>query len=467
VNNAMGEPAMSFAIPAEGGQSWVTTGQSVSIGVGHARVQQDTGNLGLSGLSIFGFRHAGVLVTEAGVPALPPTNSGRIYVEVRGPVNTGIAFANADGRPAEISFFFTDTAGNDFGRGSFRLNGRNQLAAFMNQAPFNGGTMEGTFTFSSTAPVGVIAIRGLTNERGEFLITTLPVSAIGGTNNNPIALPHFADGGGWTSQVILTNPLDTPLTGYAEFFTPGSAGQAGAAMNLAVNGVTGSRFEYRIPPRSVVRLVTGNTGAAVQVGSVRITPSGAAPTPAAIFSFRSNGFTVSEAGIPVLSAARAFRMYAEVFSSAGLIESGLAVANPSPSAVTVSLALVGMNGSSPVAPVTVTVPGNGQLARFIRQLFPALTGNFRGFLRVTADSPVTVIGVRGRYNERADFLLTTTPPRNEEQIVPASQILFPHFASGGGYTTQFIVFGQTSSGRLSFNSQNGAPLPQESVQPTP
>jgi hypothetical protein len=126
-----------------------------------------------------------------------------------------------------------------------------------------------------------------------------------------------------------------------------------------------------------------------------------------------------------------------------------------------------MNGSSPVAPVTVTVPGNGQLARFIRQLFPALTGNFRGFLRVTADSAITVIGVRGRYNERADFLLTTTPPRNEEHIVPASQILFPHFASGGGYTTQFVIFGQQGSGRLSFNSQNGGFLPPGAVQPLP
>jgi len=41
----------------------------------------------------------------------------------------------------------------------------------------------------------------------------------------------------------------------------------------------------------------------------------------------------------------------------------------------------------------------------------------QGFLKVTATAPISVTGVRGRYNERKDFLITTTPPRNEDMIL--------------------------------------------------
>src|SRR6185503_7532530 len=104
-------------------------------------------------------------------------------------------------------------SGNDFGPGAFVLNAYSQKAAFLNQAPFNGGSsIRGTFAFDSTMPVGVAALRGFANERGEFLITTLPVVSGASGSASPIVLPHFADGGGWTTQVVLTNPHDLPIT---------------------------------------------------------------------------------------------------------------------------------------------------------------------------------------------------------------------------------------------------------------
>jgi len=85
------EPTVTFAIPDGGGQSWVTTRASESLSIGSAPIQQNTGNSTLSGLAILGYRSAGVLVTEAAVPASTPISTGRIYVDVNGPVNTGIA----------------------------------------------------------------------------------------------------------------------------------------------------------------------------------------------------------------------------------------------------------------------------------------------------------------------------------------------------------------------------------------
>jgi hypothetical protein len=73
-----------------------------------------------------------------------------------------------------------------------------------------------------------------------------------------------------------------------------------------------------------------------------------------------------------------------------------------------------------------------------------------------------VVGLRGRLNERGDFLVTTTPPNNEASSVSNAEMLFPHLVDGGGYKTQLVLFsgstGQKSAGTLVFVSQAGQPL---------
>ena len=66
--------------------------------------------------------------------------------------------------------------------------------------------MRGTFTFTADLPVAVIALRGFVNERSEFLMTTLPVAPLTAGPADTVYFPHFAAGGGWTTQVILVNP---------------------------------------------------------------------------------------------------------------------------------------------------------------------------------------------------------------------------------------------------------------------
>src|SRR5207253_2002768 len=95
---------------------------------------------------------------------------------------------------------------------------------------------------------------------------------------------------------------------------------------------------------------------------------------------------------------------------------------------------------------SISVPALGQRALFLNEIpgFESLAGPFAGILRIApADSAdITVLGLRGRTNERGDFLITTTPPTNENASTN-SQIMFPHIVDGGGYTTQFITFGGT------------------------
>ena len=158
----------------------------------------------------------------------------------------------------------------------------------------------------------------------------------------------------------------------------------------------------------------------------------------------------------------AVRLYVE---SSALIQSGIAVANVSSSPATVTFGLTQLDGSPVpgIAPVSAPVAGSGQITRFLGELFPGLPSEFKGVLRiVTSSSTISVVGLRTRYNERGDFLITTTPPTNETVSASSSEMIFPHFADGGGYTTQFILFsgtaGQVSWGDVRAFDPNGQPL---------
>jgi hypothetical protein len=54
-----------------------------------------------------------------------------------------------------------------------------------------------------------------------------------------------------------------------------------------------------------------------------------------------------------------------------------------------------------------------------------------------------LFGLRTRYNERTDFLLTITPASNESAPPTNVDLFSPHLVNGGGYTTQFILFSGT------------------------
>src|SRR5438093_1142167 len=133
-------------------------------------------------------------------------------------------------------------------------------------------------------------------------------------------------------------------------------------------------FSYSIPARGSQKLQTSGTGSTILSGSVRATPAanGPAPSGLAIFSFRNNGKTVAEAGVPVSPVANAFRMYAEASgdfnnSTVGSIQTGAAITNNSGSAATVNLELNNLDGSSTGLTGTLQIPANGQVATFLNQ----------------------------------------------------------------------------------------------------
>src|SRR5262249_17248473 len=158
--------------------------------------------------ALFSYRSNGVLVSETSVPASPLLQSGRIYAGSTATVRTGIAIANPSNQSVTLSFYFTDQNGVNFSTGSTILLANAQIAAFLDEPPFNADSTAQSFTFTASSPVAAMALRGFVNERGDFLMTTLPVAPISSTSTASIVLPQFAIGGGWFTQILLVNPTD-------------------------------------------------------------------------------------------------------------------------------------------------------------------------------------------------------------------------------------------------------------------
>jgi len=461
--------SISFSISNRGGTSLSSSGGAGATTVGFGRIHPSDGGTAPSGMAIFGFRQNGILVTEAAVPATSAVSSGRIYAEVGGRVDTGLAIANPNALPAKVSFYFSDATRTSFNSGSTMIPANSQIAAFLDQAPFNGGSsINGTFSFTSDVPVAVIALRGLTNERSEFLITTLPVSALAATTGETVYFSQVADGGGWSSQLILVNPTDETLNGTINFFGQGDGVDAATSLSVTIDGQTATAFPYSIPPRSSRALRTSGTDPLVHVGSVRVIPTAGSKTPSgvAVFSFRNNGVTASEAGVSAARAPKAFRLYADVSGGSQHIQTGVAISNPSPNTVTVNFDLTTLAGASTGSTGSLTIPADGQVSALLSQIpgFSRIPTPFKGVLRIStsAATGISVVGLRTRSNERRDFLITTTSPSDEGAPAGTSELYFPHLADSGGYTTQIILYSgsanQTASGSIQFFTQSGQPL---------
>jgi len=155
-------------------------------------------------------------------------------------------------------------------------------------------------------------------------------------------------------------------------------------------------------------------------------------------------------------------MYMEASSA---VQSGIAVLNNGSSDEQVAFDVTALDGTPTGLHGTAVVPAGGQRALFINQIqgLASLPATFKGIVRVSTpdNSPIVVFGLRGRWNERNEFLITTTIPSNEGDT-PKNMIMFPHVVDGGGYTTQFVQYSGTpvepSSGSLQIYSQSGSPM---------
>jgi hypothetical protein len=467
----------AFNTADRGGVSLTTDG-SGGAQSGYARILTANGSTP-AGVAIFdervGSGAASVLVSETGVPASFPLKNGRIYAEISsagwtGPgADTGVAMVNPGFTDATINFSFTRTDGTDVAAGSYILKAGSQKASYLDGDPWNGPlNFKGTFTFTSNVPVSVVALQLYNNERMEPVITTLPViNTDAATTSSPALVPYYVDGLGFTSTILLVNPADTPMSGAIQFRS-----KDGAAQQVSINGTVASSFLYTVARRSSFKLATDGLSKTVVTGAVTIVPAAGTntPTPLLDFTFRNgSGTMITQAGVPA-NLSTAFRLFVEVTpgqttSTMGSYSTGFAIANASTVPEPVNLDLFSTSGTA-VASTSLIVPGSGIQSMFFEDPkafanVPLTPSPFRGTMRIsTASTNIAVVGLRIRWNERpGEFLMTTTPPADENAPTTNSEADFPQIVNGGGFSTEFILFsgapGQASTGTLKLVQPDG------------
>jgi hypothetical protein len=398
-----------------------------------------------------------------------------MFAEIQGGVKTGIALSNPTNQDASISYSFTDGSGQDFGEGSFTLAAHHQMESFFDEGRFAlPSSLVGTFSFSSSSPVTAIGLRTTVNQRGEVLTTTLPVSDLNhGFGGTELPIPQLGNAENWTIQIVLVNPGDALLVGTMQFFGPVSGTLSMHPTKVIVDNVSDSIVHYAIPPHGAFQIRPRPAQSSVRPGSVRIfpDPTSAVPSCLGIFSYMKDDSTVSSVSIAALPAAKASRMYVEssgVFGQPGSIQSLPIVWNSSSEPVRVQLEVLNLEGTPSGMSKSAEIPASGQMVRLVKDLLPQLPASFRGILKITAPLPVTVVGLRARYNKRGDLLVSNTQSF-DESMASRTELDFPYFIHGGGYSTQLILLstGSAHKGSLWLFSQDGTPLPPSILLPNP
>jgi hypothetical protein len=463
---------VDVAVDAFGAASITTVAVSPSVRAGYATVNLASGTPPY-GTAVYSFEQNGVIVSEAAVPASPPTTTARVFVDYRTgvaagsgaiDVNTGLAVANSGNAEATITFSLRDAGGNRVATGTGTLPAGNHMARSIDQlgsiasgfvfpANFSTSVRFGSLEISSSAPVSIVALRLTTNQRGETLLTSTPLAdLVRPLSPNPLAFPQFVDGGGYTTMLMLLNTSGRTETGRVQSFsddgTPLSIRQAG--------GTIASSLEYSIPPGGLYVMETDSSSPAVSAGWAQVTPTDGTPTPigAGVLRFSQQGVLVTEAGVPSASQVTHAHIYLD-FSHAH--ETGLALASPAGGAIT--LQAFRTDGISPAGTSTVVLGTNGHTSKFVGQMIPKMPAGFTGVLEISSATPFAALTMRSLVNGRGDFLLTTMPIADVNQP-PSSPLIFPHIADGGGYKTEILLIGPrlAAATTVSCFDSLGAPL---------
>jgi YD repeat-containing protein len=469
---------LTLTVDGDSAVSDETRGSTGGTQAGYATVSVNLGNAPY-GTAVFSFKQDNLVVSEAGVPASPPTKSARLFVDYRTGVtglgsagtlqiDTGVAVVNRGTGNANVTFTLRDLNGGIITSGNGTLAAAKHFAKFVNQLSevaadfklpdsFPTSTQFGSLQIDSDQPLSILALRLTINQRGETLLTSTPVADLStAPDTKPLFFPQIADGGGYTTSVILLNTSDTTESGNLRIL-----GDNGTPLTVRqVGGALDSSFPYTIPVGGAFVFRTDGSPAQTTAGWVQLTPGNGSPSPvgAGIFQYVQGGALVTESGVPAAKPTTKARIYVDKSSGH---DTGLAIVNPNGEAIAVSLeASASAGGPTGNSSGPLSLAGGGHTARFVDQLISGLPDGFTGVLDISSDQPFAALTLRSLINGRGDYLITTFPTADLTAPAPVP-IVFPQIADGGGFITQFILIsaGSQANATVGFWDDDGRPLP--------
>jgi lysyl endopeptidase len=473
--------ASSITLNPGGAVKRATPGTLEATRVGYAKLSVDSGAAPYA-TAVFSYKSNGVTITAVGVPTSPPTTRARIFIDFRSGVNsipartdsgmidinTGIAAVNNSSATANVTYRLRNTAGDTLAVGHGTIAAAHHFARFINQlddvAPdfilpsdFSSSIHFASLEISADQPLSILAVRMTTNQEADILYTTTPVADLTQSlRYTPVYFPQFADGGGYTTSLVLLNTSDVAEEGTLQILDD-------EGLPLVVNQVGGtadSSFRYLIPSNGTFRFQTDGIPTTAKVGWIRLIPDPGDATPmgSGIFGYNPGSILHSESGIPAVAAITHARIYVDLSEN---YNTGLALANVGETSASITINAFLNDGITPAgnSKGSLELSGNGHRARFANELVSDLAAGFTGVLDISSLTPFAALTLRALNNERNHFIMTAFPVADANQAAPAP-IVFPQIADGGGYISEFILIssGDAAGATLDYYDESGAPF---------
>jgi len=381
-------------------------------------------------LAVTEYNRNSTRLSDAVFKSTTPIRNGRIYALMQESPHTGIAIANPNSEQVVINFSYADAAGKPLYTSRLLLPPGDKSSTFLDESPLRPQSADLTriqsFSFSASAPVAAAAVRILTNERKDLVMTSIPIANLDQAEG-PLTFPFYADGAGWQSEIQLVNTTSSTLYGNVQLFPSLKS--------------SGPDFTYAIPPNATVALYTPGLASQTATGWVQIIPEADTPSPAGslILSHKTNGVTTSLGTVVATPASPFYHVYVETSGGnqgePGSVQTTLSIANPASNPASVTLEVLTMNWQSTERRRAVTIGPHDNLTLTLNQIpgMEAVT-QFKGIVRIGGD-PVTAAGFLARYGDFGQVVVTSLPAIGISMGPSASEPRFLFTAEGGGFVT--------------------------------
>ncbi len=234
--------------------------------------------------------------------------------------------------------------------------------------------MNGVKKLQCVAGVAIFVLAGATLSFADSGTAFEPSAAM---EEGTLYFAQMADGGGYITQVVLSNPGVTDVTATLEAFKTGTAG---APLTVTFNGQTSSRFTWKIKAHGSLFLKSAGAASRVETGWIRVKATGSLGG-SLTYSCLSGGKTISEAGLDPSTLLADFHLAVDTRQG---YYAGLAVANPGSTPSEVRLVLYDSDGNWK-AQSTQPLGAMQQMAKLVEEIFPGKNlADFTGTVTASA-----------------------------------------------------------------------------------
>ena len=258
-------------------------------------------------------------------------------------------------------------------------------------------------------------------------------------------ISQVADGGGWSSTLVLTNTTTNDTFASLTFYMDTSAGATTSWTPTFIEG--GNTEALAIPAGSSIFLHTTGTAAAVSQGWAQLAGQGVVGY---VIYTHASGQSKQDATAPAVTAAS--RILVPFDNTSGL-STAFAIVNPNPEPLSISVNFKTKSGTVTTDNVP-SLPQQGQLAFLMPNQFPDTAGQAGLAEFYSSSGNFTMIALRA--NPTGAFTALPIYTESGSPIIQSGSGGNGGGGNGGGVPAGDIVDAAFSIGILNFTSSQGS-----------